>query len=224
MPFRETLLNLAITAVLVLIVVLGGLLMKETRPEAKPGRRIGQTATNTEPAREARTEFEVLPRVELVESRANEADTLRVRVRGEEHVFVLYFVDALEASMNHPQQVAAQGRYFGRAPDRLITQTGAEAAVWVTELLKTRPFQVYTRWEQVASTGRYYAVVVVETESGRPEYLANLLIKQGYAWVGGVDTPLPGDEPDIPTYIVGLQKLAAQAREEKRGIWAKLGR
>ncbi|HYF37616.1 MAG TPA: hypothetical protein VD994_20105 [Prosthecobacter sp.] len=225
MPFRETLLNLAITAVLVLIVVLAGILLKESRPGPVAAIPVHVPSAATEPtARAATAQFEIFPRPVLIESRANEADTLRVRIRDEEHVFVLYFVDALEASMNHPQVVAEQGRFFHHASDKTITDTGAEAAAYVNDLLKTRPFHVLTRWEQVANTGRYYAIIVVETGPGKREYLANLLMRNGYARIGAMETELPGGTPSVPAYFEQLKQLRLEAEREKLGIWAKISR
>jgi endonuclease YncB( thermonuclease family) len=226
MPFRETLLNLAITAVLVLIVVLAGILLKESRPRTAPAGLAQRPAPADAPAvaqaPAVTAEFEVFPRPVLIESRANEADTLRIQIRGEEHIFVLYFVDALEATMNHPQIVAAQGRFFHNASDKVITDTGAEAAAYAAGLLKQHPFHVMTRWEPVANTGRYYAIILVETAPGRREYLADLLMKNGYARRGSITVDLPGGKPSIPEYLEHLKQLGQEAERERRGIWAKV--
>jgi endonuclease YncB( thermonuclease family) len=225
MQFRETLLNLAITAVLVLIVVLAGMLLKQSRrvPAALPVQVAKPVGSESEPARKTASDrFEILRHPEFVESRANEADTLRVRVGGHEHIFVLYFVDALEASTNHPQRVAEQGRYFGNATDKTITDTGLEAAAFVSDLLRTKPFHVLTRWEQVPNTTRYYALITVELEPGKPVYLADLLMQRGLARLAGVTTELPADARDLQTYISELQSLARQARTQKAGVWAKV--
>jgi len=229
MPLRDTLLNLAITAVLVLIVVLGGILLKESRPDplsAVPV-KIAGVPGETLPdeggrPKEVAEKFLIFPRASLVESRANEADTLRIRIGSDEHIFVLYFVDALEASMNHPQRVADQARYFGRTNDKVITSTGIEAAAYVTELLKTRPFEVITRWERVPNTLRYYALIRFVREDGQRVYLMDLLLRKGYARLDGVDTLLPGDPRDLPTYLAELMSLSRKAREEKQGVWAKV--
>lgn len=227
MPFRETLLNLAITAVLVLIVVLAGILLKESRPgpvAAIPVHLadVSKAGGNSPAPREVTEQFEIFPHPELVASRANEADTLRIKIKGEEFIFVLYFVDALEASMNHPQAVAEQGRYFGNASDKTITDAGAEAAAFVTDLLTTHRFNVLTRWEHVANTVRYYALIIVELEPGKPVYLADLLVKKGYARVAGITIDLPADSRDTATYMVELQALAKKAKETKSGVWAKV--
>ena len=231
MPLRETLLNLAITAVLVLIVVLVGIVVKEGRPgpmAAVPVKVAGipglTVADEGGVPRVATVEFEIFVRTQLIESRANEADTLRIRVGDDEHIFVLYFVDALDASMNHPQRVAEQGRWFGKAADRTIIETGVEAAAFVAELLKNRRFKVITRWEHVPNTVRYYALILVELQPERYVYLADLLMQKGYARVQGVTTELPADKRDMPSYLAELQGLGRQAREARAGIWAKVAK
>ena len=229
MSFRDTLLNLAITAVLVLMVVLGGILLRDSRSAAPsavavkvagvPGETLPDEGGRARPVEE---KFLIFPRATLVESRANEADTLRIRIGNEEHIFVLYFVDALEASMNHPQRVADQARYFGRTNDKVITTTGTEAAAYVAELLKARPFEVLTRWERVPNTLRYYALIRFVREDGQRVYLMDLLLRKGYARLDGVDTLLPGDHRDLPTYLAEMMALSRKAREEKQGVWARV--
>ncbi|MEQ1750573.1 MAG: thermonuclease family protein [Prosthecobacter sp.] len=228
MPFRTVMLNLSITAVLVLVIVLGGILLRESKSKVVPAVKVpvagvpGQTLPDEGGVpKEAVDRFQILPSPALVESRANEADTLRIRYGNEEHIFVLYFADALETTMNHPQLVAEQGRYFGKAADKTILEVGNEAAVYVAQLLKDQHFNVLTKWERVPNTVRYYAVIKVQQPSG-PVYLADLLIRKGYAWVHGIPTELPDDKRDLPTYVVELSTLAKKARESKAGIWSKV--
>ena len=227
MPFRTVMLNLAITAVLVLVIVLGGIMLRETRSKAVPAVRVpvagvpGQTTPDEGGVPKVAGErFQILPSPELVESRANEADTLRIRYGNEEHIFVLYFADALETTMNHPQLVAEQGRYFGKAADKTILEAGNEAAAYVAQLLKDHHFNVLTKWERVPNTVRYYAIIKVQMPGG-PVYLADLLIRKGYAYVHGIPTELPDDKRDLPTYAVEIRDLAIKARESKSGIWAR---
>lgn len=226
MQFRETLLNLAITLVLVLIVVLAGILLKGARPGpvAAIPVAVAEVAQDADrmigPVKPVTAEFQIFPRPELVE--VQEADTLRIRIGAEEHVFALYYVDALETTMNHPQRVAEQGRYFGSAADRLVTDAGAEAARFVKVLLESRRFQVLTRWERLPNTSRYYALVNVEMDGGQWVYLADLLMQRGLGRLAGLTTELPGDSRDISSYVAELQALARQAREKKAGIWARV--
>ena len=225
MPLRDTLLNLAITCVLVLIVVLVAILLKESRPAPAAAVPVGVAQVppgqNVDVGRAPLPEFKVFPKAKFIESRTNEADTLRFKVSDteDEHVFVLYFVDALDASSTHPQRVQEQARYFGVSSQRVIEE-GQRAAAYVTKLLKEHPCSVMTRWEEVPGLSRYYALVLVEISAGKWVYLADLLVQQGYARVAGVTTSLPSDSRSMNDYALELQTLRKQAEQRKAGIWA----
>ncbi len=218
MPFRETLLNLAITAVLVLIITLVAILLKESRPVPVAAIPIGKAAAPaTSPSENGlpppKAEFEVFPKAKLVESKNNEADTLRIKLddRHDEIVFTLYFVDAPDASLTHPQLVQDQSRYFQINQDNVL-KMGAEAAAYVTGLLKTKPLTLLTRWEPVPDRSRYYALILVETEKGNV-YLADLLMQKGYGRLAGISVKGADD------YGLYLHQLSKQAREAKIGVW-----
>jgi len=225
MPLRDTLLNLAITCVLVLIIVLVAILLKESRPDPLPALPVGVAqlppgqSLDSGPA--ALPEFKVFPKARFIESRTNEADTLRIKVSDteEEQVFVLYFVDALDASWTHPQRVQEQARYFGVSGEKVVSE-GLKATQYVTQLLKDRPFSVMTRWEQVPERSRFYALILVEHTPGSWVYLADLLVQQGFARVAGVTTSLPSDARSLNDYALELQALRKQAEQRKAGIWA----
>ena len=225
MPLRETLLNLAITCVLVLIIVLVAILLKESRPDPLPALPVGVAqlppgqSLDSGPA--ALPEFKVFPKARFIESRTNEADTLRIKVSDteEEQVFVLYFVDALDASWTHPQRVQEQARYFGVSGEKVVSE-GLKATQYVTQLLKDRPFSVMTRWEQVPERSRFYALLLVEHTPGSWVYLADLLVQQGFARVAGVTTSLPSDARSLNDYALELQALRKQAEQRKAGVWA----
>ena len=224
MTLRETIFTLAITTAVVLMVVVAGLLFKDSRHGVVPAIPVSVAEIAEEPIgrlREPTAEFEVLQEGRLVDSRANEADILRIRHGGEEHLFVLYFVDALETTLGHPARVEEQRHYFGLADASTVTAYGREAAEHVAELLKRRPFRVLTRWEQVEGTLRYYALIQVEAEGGRWEDLAERLLRLGYARIGGMDTFLPNDPRDLPTYGAELRNLTREARTQRRGVWAE---
>ncbi len=221
MPFRDTLLNLAITCVLVLIIVLVAILLKESRPaplQALPVMMAQVPAGQA--SRAPLPEFKIFPKAKLIESRANEADTLRIKVSDteDEHIFVLYFVDAPDISLIHPQRVQEQGRYFGVSSQRVIEE-GQRAANYVTQLLKQQPFTVMTRWEEVPGLSRYYALILVEISPGKQVYLADLLVQKGYARVAGVTSSLPADSRSINDYALELQELKRRAQQSKAGIW-----
>jgi endonuclease YncB( thermonuclease family) len=134
-------------------------------------------------------------------------------------VFVLYFVDALDASWTHPQRVQEQARYFGVSGEKVVSE-GLKATQYVTQLLKDRPFSVMTRWEQVPERSRFYALILVEHTPGSWVYLADLLVQQGFARVAGVTTSLPSDTRSLNDYALEIQALRKQAEQRKAGVWA----
>ena len=228
MQLRETLLNLAITCVLVLIVVLAAILLRESRTgpvaTAIPVNTAGVPGGGAGPLegfRPVEPNFVAFPGAEFIESRANEPDAFRVKIGLEELVIVLYFVDALEASWTHPQRVAEQARWFGNIQNQAIVDGGLAAMNYVAGLLKSKPFTVLTRWERVPNSSRYYAMISVEHEPGKRAYLSDLLMRKGYARVGSVSTFLPPDDPrSMEDYALELRDLGVKARTQKQGIWA----
>jgi hypothetical protein len=81
---------------------------------------------------------------------------------------------------------------------------------------------VLTRWEKVPNTERYYAIIRVEYEPGKWAYLADLLMRQGYARINGLQTPLPDNTPTVENYIGELMTHAKYARQKKLGIWSRV--
>lgn len=228
MQLRETLLNLAITCVLVLIVVLVAILLRESRPGTVPTAvPINQAGVPSGGAglldnlHPVEPNFVAFPGAQFVESEGNEPDAFRVRIGTEENVFVLYFVDALEASWMHPQLVADQAKWFGKLPGKAIVEGGVVAMNYVAGMLKSKPFTVLTRWEHIQNSNRYYALISVEAEPGKRTYLSDLLMRKGYARVEGVTTFLPSDDRrSKEDYLFELRELSKQARLQKQGIWA----
>lgn len=163
----------------------------------------------------------VLPSPELIESRANEADTLRIRSGPKEDVFVLYFVDAAETSATRLGRVRDQSSFFNHASQERIFETGLEAQAFVADLLKRHPFKVFTKWGRVPETERYYAFVAVETEPGMLQDLGELLMRKGYAAPLGQQTaPLPSTLPTAERYVALLGSALAEAKNERAGVWA----
>ncbi len=231
---RETITNLTITCGLVFLIVIGAVLLRDCRPVAADSAATVPRATKAvnvpsatpvatgKTLRSVQQRFLTFPNPTLVSSAAGEADTFQIRVGEEVHLFVLYFVDALDASPTHPERVAAQARYFGKASQDAVIETGKEAHAYVESLLKNRPFRLLTRWEHQPNTERYYALILVEFEKGRWTYLADLLVRQGFARVEGVTTPLPDDKRSTDAYLLELRNHARYAREKRLGIWSKV--
>jgi hypothetical protein len=231
MQFRQGMINLAITCGLVLLVAIASLLLRECRPlpVAVPVATPKTVTPGATPAQDSgpkqrpvESTFLSFPNPKLIESSSNEADTLRLQVGKEEQVFVLYYVDALDATPAHPDRINEQATFFGKASPQAVLETGREAWSYVKELLSTRKFLVLTRWEKVPNTERYYAIIRVEYEPGKWAYLADLLMRQGYARINGLQTPLPDNTPTVENYIGELMTHAKYARQKKLGIWSRV--
>jgi endonuclease YncB( thermonuclease family) len=227
MNLRDALYNLALTAGIIIVLLIGAIIFKSQRtdsalttvPRAIPI-AIGEDSQLTLHARPVTEHFQRIISPELVVTRANEADTLRIRHQGTEDVFVLYFIDAMESTTTHPQLINDQSRWFGNAPSERILQIGEEARDYVTQLLQNRPFEIRTHWERIPNTLRYYALIVVEHQPQQHVYLADLLLRKGYARLHGLTTPLPFDPRSEEDYIAELRQISNLARKEKAGIWA----
>ncbi len=236
MQLRETFTNLLITCGLVLAITVGALFMRSHRPvpTAIPVTPTQQQAAAPAPApaaipvkagkpvRKVEDRFLTFPSPTLVNSSTDEADTFQLRVSGEVQMFVLYYIDALDASPTHPERVAAQAAVFGNASQEDVIAVGKEAHAYVANLLKTHPFHLLTRWERQPETERYYALILVEYEPGRWTYLADLLVRQGFARVEGKTTPLPDDQRSVDAYSNELHSHASYARDKRLGIWARV--
>lgn len=163
--------------------------------------------------------FWVLSAPQFVVTRSNDADTLRIRSGPREDVFVLYGADAAQAMWTHPRRIASQAAYFGGVTQPKVLDVGARALAWVTRLLASHPFIVYTKWTRVPETERYYAFVRVQMD-GRQQDLGELLVRNGYAAPNG---PVPDAVPEVgrtpDDYLRTLQKLLSQARAAGAGAW-----
>ncbi len=232
MDQSHSLRNLAITIAIIVCVAVVAEVLRDRHPHTVPIQRepVASDGGPVAPAlpggpaqRPVEKNFLSFPNAQLVASPANEADTLRLRLPKEgEQVFVHYFIDALDTSFSHLDRVNDQAHYFGRAPNDVVVAGGKEALAYVTDLLKNHPFIVLTRWERVPATDRYYALIRVEHEKGKWRYLSDLLVRQGYARVAGVTTPLPDSKLSEDEYLQELTGEARYARQKKLGIWAKV--
>jgi endonuclease YncB( thermonuclease family) len=234
---RETFTNLLITFALVLLIVAGALLLRDRRdvPAAIPvaastpqtevrqerAVAIAEPVAESKMAHNMTDQFRTYEQPALINSSADEADTLQFRVDGSVQRFVLYYVDALESSPTHPERLAKQASYFGHATPEIVLQTGREAHAYVQDLLKAKPFRLLTCWEQQKNTERYYALILVELEKGRWTYLSDLLVRQGLAWIDGWGAPFD-DTRTVVAHLSELRVHARFARENRLGIWAKI--
>lgn len=163
----------------------------------------------------------VIPNPELVVSRANEADIMRIRSGSKEDVFVLYFVDAPESSPTRPKRLREQADYYQQPSLKRLLSTGQEAMQFVNELLTKHPFTVYTKWGRVPDTERFYALVRIEMTPGKSYDLGELLVRHGFAAPTGQQTgTLPKSMPSHSQYLKDLSRALSRAKVERGGAWA----
>lgn len=170
----------------------------------------GQTIT----AKHSRS-FTRYDNCEFVATQYADADSFCVRIREQEFVFRLYYVDAPESDERFPDRNAEQAQYFGITPAESLA-AGKAARAFVSEFLAGKTFSVYTRWASALGSSkqpRYYAIIEVE---GRG--LAEVLVENGFARLHGISVNYP-DGTKAGSYITGLAVLEQTAKERKAGAW-----
>jgi endonuclease YncB( thermonuclease family) len=239
MPPNRTISNFIITMVILFFMFITGLLLKaryrlpserkaaeaarlaEQKPEPAVPKAVPVGQRIYEPRSYKSGAFWVLSHPQLVETRSNDADTLRIRSGPREDVFVLYGVDAAQVTWTHPRRIAGQAAYFGGLSPPKVLAAGAQALAWVTQLLSSHPFIVYTKWTRVPETERYYAFVRVQVD-GKQQDLGELLVKNGFAAPNG---PAPDAVPEVgrtpEDYHRTLQKGLSLAKAMGAGVWGQ---
>ncbi len=171
--------------------------------------------------------YDRLPDARLVVREGNDGDSFQVRAGGREFELRLYFVDTPESYLSdryadQRRRVAEQARELGGIAVEEAVEVGRRAKAYVREQLEGRPFTVYTYWEPVYDSGRYYGFVELPDGSD----LGTRLVEQG---LGRVHTKGPGSKerpvptPQGETFFQARDRLEAAAREArqaKRGAWA----
>ena len=229
MPTRQAFSNFIFTLITLSIMVVVGMLLKARYrlPSEMPAIKAIPVAQAVEdpPVAEPRAyksgDFWVLSSPKLGKSRGMEADTLRVTSGTKEDVFVLYFVDAAEASWSHPKKIAAQAEQFNQILPQKLVEGGQSALAYVQKTLSEHPFKIYTKWGRVPDTERFYGLVSVEIEPGKTVDLGDLLVSKGFALPTGLTTAaMPAEMKTSIDHTKELQKSLALAKAERRGIWS----
>lgn len=232
MPPRAAISTGIVTTVIVFFMILLGLLLKaryrlpseQPVPKAIPVSDVPRAIPVAVPVSEEKIQqgdWWVLPTPELVDSRANEADTLRIKSGEKEDVFVLYFVDAAETSSTRVARVREQSNFFHKVTQDQILRTGEAAREFVVDLLMRYPFKVYTKYGRVPESERYYAFITVEMVKGQHFDLGEILVRKGFAAPLGQQTaPLPPQLITPERYVSQLGAAMELARNERAGAWA----
>lgn len=131
-------------------------------------------------------------------------------------IFRLYFVDAPETDKSVSERVREQAQHFG-VSEHEILKAGETAKRITGEWLKY-PFSVTTRWQSAGGRSRlprYYGQI---NAAGCD--LGELLISNGWARAKGTVAILPG-LTRAREHQERLRKLEAEAKAQRRGLWAR---
>ena len=168
------------------------------------------------PARHSVKVFEVIPNARLHPHADNDGDSFHLDHNGQARVFRLYFADCPEKKRHHlnGDRIAEQGRYFDGLSEARTVAIGQQAQAFTQQLLSTRPFTVYTKWQSVYNSGRHYAFILFPDG----EDLSAKLIREGLARIHTSGTTLP-DGRTTSRYEGQLRQLESEARAAGRGGW-----
>jgi endonuclease YncB( thermonuclease family) len=171
-------------------------------------------------AKTATKVFQVLTEARLQPNRGNDGDSFILNHRGEQHTFRLYFADCPEKERHahNAQRLREQGAYFGGLREAETVAVGKAAKERTETWLQTLPFTVYTKWQGVYDSGRYYAFVVFQDG----EELSEKLVREGLARIHTTGTTLP-DGRSRQVFEARLRQLEREARAARRGGWGITG-
>lgn len=159
----------------------------------------------------------------LVPHPANDGDSFTISTGGNEWVFRLYFADTPETRQRSqgPDRIADQARYFGGIGTDAVITTGQQARSFTANILSHTPFTIFTRWEHVFDSRRFYAHVSLPKTQGSPSDLAEVLVSAGLARIHtiGADHPLGPSERQQHRHLRSLERKAKAAR---LGAWHHL--
>ena len=171
------------------------------------------------PAKEPAVEIErlqPLSGVRFIDAETNDGDSFVVDHEGQKLVLRLYFVDCAEKREYKlvAGRLRDQAGYFGGLSIPQTLKLGQQARAFTADLLRSRAFTVFTRWERVYDSDRIYAVIVFEDG----EDLAHKLVQAGLARIHtkGVNMPNGRKANDYENHLRDVEK---QARAAKRGAW-----
>lgn len=150
----------------------------------------------------------------------SDGDSVEVIHHSQHHVFRLYFVDCIELNPRSVARRRAQGHYFGLRTEEEAMRWARAAAEATRELLASKPFTVWTRWERVTPGSDNPSIrALIQTPCRRD--LAEELVSRGLAIIRG--GAALADHPDGRTrfeVLKTLRELETQARLDGRGAWS----
>lgn len=170
-------------------------------------------------ADEKKGDYFVLHDCQYLDDKYNDGDSFKIKTTDGRVVEIrAYFVDAAESRDkpydDHRKRVTEQGRYFGDLDYKAALKLGKEAKSYAAATLKGKDLTVYTSWEEVYTSGRYYAFVEVPGLGWWHE----ALVKKGLARIHTKGSDLP-DGSSWRSQKSHLGDLERAARRSKLGGW-----
>lgn len=205
---------------LLVVVALGLKLFQEFKPGLKDS--DPPTSKESELRRsddEKAGHYFVLRDCRYLDGQYNDGDSFKIRTKdGREIEVRVYFVDAPESRdkpyADHRKRVTDQGRYFGKLGYEEALALGRKAKTEAASKLKEARLNVYTSWEEVYDSGRYYAFVELPGEGWWHEYL----VKNGLARIHTKGEDLP-EGRSWRKQKSRLKELESRAKQSGRGGW-----
>lgn len=168
---------------------------------------------------EKQGKFFILRNCEYLVDKYNDGDNFKIKSQDGRVVEIrMYFVDTAESKdkpyADHRKRVGQQGDYFGNLDYKTTLKLGKRAKEFAQSKLKGKSLTVYTAWEEVYNSGRFYAYVEVEDEG----FWHETLITEGLARIHtkGEETPNGTSRKKREGQ---LRSLEATAKRSSRGGW-----
>jgi len=172
--------------------------------------------------------YDRLTGARLVEHEHNDGDSFVVEAGEREFQLRLYFVDAPETYLSdryesQRRRVAEQAREMGGISVEEAVAVGKRARAHALDRLRDGAFTVYTYWERVYDSDRYYGFV--ELPGG--DWLGTELVELGLARIhtkgpGSKANPVPTPEGrSFHRHRDRLYELERAAKRAGRGAWGR---
>ncbi len=190
-------------------------------PELKPDWNKKEEKKPTTTKVEKVNGYDRLTGCQLVDHKNNDGDSFHIKHNGRDIELRLYYVDTAEKYYsdryeNQRARVRDQAKDFGGISVDQVIELGLEAKEFTLELLEGNTFTVYTKWEEVYDSGRYYAFVEVPGTKGR--YLSEILVASGLVRLHTKGEPTP-DGRSYRQYRDHLNKTERAAKKDGAGAW-----
>ena len=211
-----------------LIVVAIGLsfYIESQQPPATRASRPSPTPAEAASKLEKIGGYEVYRNCTLAEARNNDGDSFMVRLpSGKQAEFRLYFVDTPESAFksypggdtNH-RRIADQAAEMGHITPEQAVEIGKQGKRFTLDLLASRPFTLYTRWDSPFHDDRFHAHLEVR-HATTTRWLDEVLIERGLARLKTKPADMP-DGTSAASHLASLKHLERTAKQAKRGVWS----